>query len=685
MRWPSDLQRAELAEARCGDVHEAFLRVQEDAERSTPRRPWRPRSAAAGGAGAGLGGLAESRGPTLRVTLQPVPRPWPGPDMLAATVHNSRTWARTCLPAGFGSGWDNYRGRPGETRMRTARSDAQHDTAARRDAFFSAVRRQPAEACRVPDTPHTALLSTRTAGSGADPSQHCTTAALLQRSRASVLAFSPCGTLLAAALEEALQHWHLRVFDVATGALMPPGSVAAHKALVYGLCWSGDGRVIASCSSDCTAKVWYLDAAADHAASTRRLASPTLPFCTVLHHPSYVYSCQAHPSTQIPTPGLSASAGMLLLVTGCADGMLRFWGIRGDTDAGAEPDGTSPLLQLVAGTRPGSAMLPAAVGAALWDAPAEQEAMLTTTTMVATGTTSGSTRLPAPTTAPAAAPRDTAAVNSAPMLFTGDDSGGMASWVVDASEVCRGAKGAVQRIASASVGAAVTCLSTAAHTVKLAVMTKASRIVVLHKRTLQTVMTLEGVPTGGLPGKAAMDPGRGRWLLVGAADGRLYCFSLSPPGPGAAAAVMPCMQADVAPGAAAGRGPPVYCVAWSPTMHVAAVGSRHPAGYSTLLCSRAGSTTQRHITLFKPCTLRHSQRHGTRTPQRASAGARPRSAPQAPVAQHSAVRYRLPEEVDSLYVKTLLCRIRGDLHARGLLDTADAPLTRYAGVPAVTN
>ena len=119
------------------------------------------------------------------------------------------------------------------------------------------------------------------------------------------------------------------------------------------------------------------------------------------------------------------------------------------------------------------------------------------------------------------------------------------------------------------------------------------RIVLLHKSTLQTVMSLEGLPTGRLPVRAAMDPGRGRWLLAGGEDGWLYCFSLSPPEAGAATVVLPCMRAAVAPGAAAPPGPPIYCVAWSPTMHVAAVCSRDPAGYTTMLCSAAGTAPPR--------------------------------------------------------------------------------------------
>lgn len=59
---------------------------------------------------------------------------------------------RASLPVGFGSGWDNYRGEPGDTTAHTARHDAARATRARREAFLRAVRRQPAEAARCAST-----------------------------------------------------------------------------------------------------------------------------------------------------------------------------------------------------------------------------------------------------------------------------------------------------------------------------------------------------------------------------------------------------------------------------------------------------------------------------------------------------------------------------------------------------
>lgn len=102
-RWPADLRQADLGgTAQCGDVHEAFLRLQEDADRGPPRRPWRPFSSrAAEGAGSlGRCGSSDSRGPTLRVTLRPMPRPRAGPDLLEATMQSTRWGRPACLHSG---------------------------------------------------------------------------------------------------------------------------------------------------------------------------------------------------------------------------------------------------------------------------------------------------------------------------------------------------------------------------------------------------------------------------------------------------------------------------------------------------------------------------------------------------------------------------------------------------------
>lgn len=270
----------------------------------------------------------------------------------------------------------------------------------------------------------------------------------------------------------------------------------------------------------------------------------------------------------------------------------------------------------------------------------------------------------------------------------------------------------------------------------------------LHKRTLAVVLLLEGLPTGAHPVRAAMDPSRGRWLLAGGGDGRLYRYSLSPPQTGGTVAVPPCMVADVAPAAAARHVPPLYCVAWSPTLHMVAACSCRRAGHITVLCSPAGGAGQRcdgprhhrvqhpdrllwqtlhfcyihspcfarsqrrqvplnsadaaartgHVNaaralpggisrpvnvccgcraaVFRPCASKRTLQLEIESVGRGAAGERGGATGDAARPWHSAARYRLPEEVDGLFVKTLLHRIRSDLHARGLLESADAPLTR---------
>lgn len=318
----------------------------------------------------------------------------------------------------------------------------------------------------------------------------------------------------------------LQVFDVVTCGCVAPGSIPAHSALVYDLSWSADGRVLASCSSDCTAKVWYLEAAADHVAATRGRRQPppgvTLPFCTVLHHPSFVYSCQPHPRTRLRAGGTRPDAAPppapLVIATGCADGVVRLWGLRGDVDPAADPDGTAPLLQLAVGTRRGPGAAPSGVCAVLWDPSPEAEVGLGATIRTAgtslhgsswaldgasatsggrhglpdDGTTVLFTGPPLPlvcgtidgmTHATAASslgcgvelPWWASGGELDPRWAAGDGCGSVSSWGVNVSGLCCGAGGAVRRLATRSVGAAVTGLTTAGYTVKLAVVTKASR------------------------------------------------------------------------------------------------------------------------------------------------------------------------------------------------------------------
>lgn len=135
----------------------------------------------------------------------------------------------------------------------------------------------------------------------------------------------------------------VQVFDMVT--LQRLVKLAGHKGLVYDVSWSPDNRYIVTCGSDATAKMWDLKAAravqnaaqsapiscsspgapvsqmADtlhgHDASTGSAAADSAadtahasPFCTVLMHPSYVYSCAFHPSMRSQLQGCSGGGDL---------------------------------------------------------------------------------------------------------------------------------------------------------------------------------------------------------------------------------------------------------------------------------------------------------------------------------------------------------------------------------------
>ena len=49
-------------------------------------------------------------------------------------------------------------------------------------------------------------------------------------------------------------NYSIRVFSVTTGHEL--GSLQGHHDLVYDICWSKDGTMLASASSDLSAKIW---------------------------------------------------------------------------------------------------------------------------------------------------------------------------------------------------------------------------------------------------------------------------------------------------------------------------------------------------------------------------------------------------------------------------------------------
>lgn len=116
-----------------------------------------------------------------------------------------RVGIRTCLPAGFGSGWDNFRGTLGHInthRLSVAENTQERDT--RRRQLLSALQRQPLEQCRLPNEVHCGM---GVASGAANLDAH---AGVLKGCSASVTAYSPNGLLLAVAVEEAPKQWSVK-------------------------------------------------------------------------------------------------------------------------------------------------------------------------------------------------------------------------------------------------------------------------------------------------------------------------------------------------------------------------------------------------------------------------------------------------------------------------------------------
>ena len=171
---------------------------------------------------------------TLAVTVAPTARPVPGSARLAETLHRAAQSFRQTLPAGFGSGWDNFRG---HTRVPTARKSARgHHATAGKDSAHSAedealrqsLARKPGAACELPNWHH----HRQSSGDAA---------ALLNRS-CSVVAFSPDGQLLAVAAEGKGRAWSVEVCSQATVAAEKPWACC-----VLGLVCFGRAVFWASC------------------------------------------------------------------------------------------------------------------------------------------------------------------------------------------------------------------------------------------------------------------------------------------------------------------------------------------------------------------------------------------------------------------------------------------------------
>jgi WD40 repeat protein len=151
-----------------------------------------------------------------------------------------------------------------------------------------------------------------------------------------MLAPCPCGCGGSERLRGLLQ-----VFDAVTAQLLPGCDFSGHCDMVYDMSWSPDGSTVASCSSDCTTKLWRVSACTHHFAQhpaeagrdTVKLQEDEAHFCVTLAHAGFAYACQFCPECPVPQEGTSAEPACMLLAVGLEGGMIRFWSVIAHEDS----------------------------------------------------------------------------------------------------------------------------------------------------------------------------------------------------------------------------------------------------------------------------------------------------------------------------------------------------------------
>ena len=137
------------------------------------------------------------------------------------------------------------------------------------------------QTCRVPNSP---LLACPLPGAGG-----------------SALGFSPDGNSLAVGVSVG-QRGEVLVYAVPSCEEIM--RLRGHQGLIYDLSWSPSSLLLLTASQDTTARVWSL-------------SDPDRPLacCKLLSHPSFVYACAFHPSSET------------ILLTAGFDRVVRVWGV----------------------------------------------------------------------------------------------------------------------------------------------------------------------------------------------------------------------------------------------------------------------------------------------------------------------------------------------------------------------
>ena len=136
---------------------------------------------------------------------------------------------------------------------------------------------------------------------------------------ASALAFSPDGSVIAAAIGDADTSFSIRLYSTAT--LKLEATLEPHYDMVYDMRWSKTGTELISASSDFTAKVWNVAMAPEGGVGPVEVLRGRGSARAVMQHAGFVYAAAW---VDEASAGSNLEDGRHVL-TSCYDGALRLW------------------------------------------------------------------------------------------------------------------------------------------------------------------------------------------------------------------------------------------------------------------------------------------------------------------------------------------------------------------------
>ena len=170
-------------------------------------------------------------------------------------------------------------------------------------------------------------------------------------------------------------HPHAQVHDALTAQLLPGCCFRGHAGLVYDMSWSPDSALLATCSTDCTTRVWHIAERLHQQASVTDVLDTTLTVkreaasvacCLTINHASFAYACQFRPGGQGHLNGdESATSFAYVLAVADASTAVAIWQI--DFDDGGELTAEQVVASDGISVKAGTLQVPTGGTALVWD------------------------------------------------------------------------------------------------------------------------------------------------------------------------------------------------------------------------------------------------------------------------------------------------------------------------------